>query len=200
MQLQRLSRLSDIIFAGAMTIMALTFESLPMKEMTPQEAAIFLQEQLPSFAIYALTFIEIAFYWISHIHQFQYYKQTDTVHLWLTLLSLLFIAFLPYANDLSTIYDGIFIIQCFYSLSIAGVGIFSTAAWIYATQNRRLVDPELPDRTIRQIRQESYVEPIISLLAIVGALIHPLGWILTFILGFPLIFMIQRLFRISDRS
>ena len=198
MQLQRLSRLSDIIFAVAMTIMALTFEPLPAKEMTPQEVTAFVQEQLPSFGVYILTFIVIAFYWISHLQKFRYYKEADIVHIWLTLLSLLFVVLLPYANDLSTIYDGIFVIQCFYSLSVAGVGIFSTAAWIYATQNRRLVDPDLSDRTIRQIRQESYVEPIVSLLAIGGALIHPLGWILTFIFGFPLIFLIQRLFQIKE--
>ena len=193
MELQRLSRLSDMIFAGAMTIMALTFEPLPHKEMTPQQIITFVQEQLPSLAVYILTFIGIAFYWITHLQQFRYYKQTDTVHIWLTLLSLLFVVLLPYANDLSTIYDGVFIIQCFYSLSVAGVGIFSTAAWIYGTRNRRLVSQDLSDVTIRQIRQESYVEPIVSLLAIGGALIHPLGWILTFIFGFPLIFLIQRL-------
>ncbi len=198
MKLQRLSRLSDIIFAVAMTIMALTFEPLPNKEMTPQEVIAFVQQQLPSLAVYILTFIGIAFYWTSHLEQFRYYKQTDTVHIWLTLLSLLFVVLLPYVNDLSTIYDGVFIIQCFYSLSVAGVGIFSTAAWIYATQNRRLVASELSDITIRKIRQESYVEPIVSLLAIGGALIHPLGWILTFIIGFPLIFLIQRLFRIKQ--
>ena len=198
MQLQRLSRLSDIIFAGAMTLMALTFEPLPLKDKTPQEVSVFVQEQLPSFAVYVLTFIGIAFYWISHLQQFQYYKQTDVTHIWLTLLSLLFVVVLHYENDFSTVHDGVFVIQCFYSLSVAGVGIFSTAAWIYATQNRRLVAPELSDITIRRIRQETYAEPIVSLLAIGGALIHPWGWILTFILGFPLIFLIQRLFRIEE--
>ncbi|MEO1372756.1 MAG: TMEM175 family protein [Cyanobacteria bacterium J06635_10] len=166
MELQRLSRLSDIIFAVAMTIMALTFEPLPQQDMTPQEVTAFVQQQLPSLGVYILTFIGIAFYWITHLQQFRYYKQTDTVHIWLTLLSLLFVVLLPYANDLSTIYDGVLIIQCFYSLSAAGLGIFSTAAWIYATKNRRLVSPDLSDITIRQIRQESYVEPIVSLLAI----------------------------------
>ncbi|NEO31022.1 MAG: DUF1211 domain-containing protein [Symploca sp. SIO3C6] len=195
MELRRLSRLSDIIFAGAMTLMALTFDPLPHKEMTPQEVTAFLQAQLPSFAVYILTFIGIAFYWLSHLHQFRYYKRTDTVHLWLTLFSLLFVVLLPYANDLATIYDGVFVTQCFYSLSVSGVGIFSTAAWVYATQNRRLVDSDLSDITIRQIRQESYVEPIVSLFAIGGALIHPLGWTLTFILGLPLFFLIQRLLR-----
>ena len=64
MELQRLSRLSDIIFAVAMTIMALTFEPLPQKEMTPQEVTVFVQQQLPSLAVYILTFVGIAFYWI----------------------------------------------------------------------------------------------------------------------------------------
>ena len=200
MHLQRLSRLSDLIFVGAMTIMALTFEPLPLQEMTSSEVTELLQRQLPSFGIYALTFIGIAFYWISQIHQFQYYKKTDTVHLWLILLSLMFVAILPYANDLSALYDGILSIQVFYSLSVAGIGIFSAAAWIYATHNRRLVAQNISEQTIRKIRQENYIEPIIALLSIVGALIHPLGWVLTFLVGFPLIFMIQMLFQVKEKS
>ena len=193
MQLQRLSRLSDLIFAGAMTVMVLTFEPLPLQEMTSQEVSVFLQAQLPSLGAYALTFVLIAYYWLAHLHQFQHYQKTDTVHLWLTLLSLMFIAVLPYANDLVTFYDRVFILQVFYSLSVAGVGIFSTAAWIYATQQRRLVDPDLPDCTIQQIRRESYAEPTVALLAIIGAWVHPLGWTLTFLVGLPLIFWIQTL-------
>jgi hypothetical protein len=62
----------------------------------------------------------------------------------------------PYASDLSEFHEGVFAIQAFYSFAAARVGIFSTAAWIYGTQNRRLVDANLPDETIRHIRQESY--------------------------------------------
>ena len=188
--IQRLARLSDLIFAVAMTIMALTFEILPLKDMTSQEVLKLLQDQLPSFAVYALTFIIISFYWISHLHQFKYYKQTDTVHIWLTLLSLLFVILMPYANELSNFYDSVFAVQVFYSFVAAGIGIFSTAAWIYATQNRRLVDKNLEPERIRQIRQESYVEPFVSLLAIFGAMIHPSGWIATFLL-IPVVLFVQ---------
>ena len=190
MPIQRLARLSDLIFAVAMTLMALTFEPLPLKEISSQKVTLFLQAQLPSFGVYALTFVVIAFYWTSHLHQFKYYKRTDTVHIWLTLLSLLFVVVMPYANDLSSYYDRVFAIQVFYSLVAAGIGVFSTATWIYATQNRRLVDDDLDDRTICQIRQESYVEPFVSLLAILGALIHPWGWAATFLL-IPVILVVQ---------
>jgi uncharacterized membrane protein len=124
----------------------------------------------------------IAFYWTSHIHQFKYYKQTDTVHTWLILLSLLFVVLMPYVNDLSSYYSTVLSVQVFYSLVAAGVGVFSTAAWIYATQNRRLVGNDLEDQTICQIRQESYLEPLVTLLAILGAMIHPWGWMATFLL------------------
>ena len=194
MQLQRLTRLSDLIFAASMTLMALTFKPLPLEPMSPQEVTAFLQEQLPLFGVYALTFVVIALYWTSHLHQFKYYQKTDATHLWLTLLSLLFVVLLPYANDLASFYDSVFSVQVFYSLAAAGVGIFSTAAWMYATQNRRLVDQNLSDQVIQKMRQESYSEPVLSLLAIGGALIHPQGWTVTFLVGFLLIFRYQVMF------
>ncbi|NER83242.1 MAG: DUF1211 domain-containing protein [Leptolyngbya sp. SIO1D8] len=195
--IQRLARLSDLIFAVAMTIMALTFETLPLKDLTSQEVLKLLQNQLPSFAVYALTFIIISFYWISHLHQFKYYKQTDNIHLWLTLLSLLFVVLMPYASELSNFYDSVFAVQVFYSFVAAGIGLFSTAAWIYATQDRRLVDKSLEAQRIRQIRQESYVEPLVSLLAIFGAMIHPWGWMATFLL-IPVVFWAQS--KITEKS
>lgn len=188
--IHRLARLSDLIFAAAMTLMALTFDSFPPTKMTPQEVTQFLQAQLPDLGIYALTFIAIGYNWTIHLNQFKYYKSTDITHLWLTLFSLLFVVLMPYANALSNYFGSVFAVQVFYSLTAASIGLFSTAAWIYATQDRRLVAPDLDAQTIRQIRQESYVEPSIFLLMIAGALIHPWGWFATFLL-IPVIQFVQ---------
>lgn len=190
LSIQRLTRLSDLIFAVAMTVMALTFETIPPDDLSAQQVTDLLQAQLPGLGTYALTFIVIAFYWTSHLHQFKYYERTDTIHLWLTLLSLLFVVLLPYANALSNGYDTVFAVQVFYSLVAAGVGLFSTAAWVYATQDRRLVSENLDAQIIREVRQESYVEPVVSVLAIAGALIHPWGWAATFLL-IPVILVVQ---------
>lgn len=61
---------------------------------------------------------------------------------------------------------------------------------IYATQNRRLVDAKISDDEIRHIRQESYIEPIVSLLAIGVALIAPWVWTATLYVGFLLAYSI----------
>ncbi len=191
MPIQRLMRLSDIIFAVAMTILAIFFDPIPLDNISPETAAQLLIQQLPDLGIYALTFITLAFYWFTHVHQFKHYQRTDAVHTFLTLFSLLFVVLFAYASDLSGAYEGVFAINLFYSMAAIGVGIFSTAAWIYGTQNRRLVAPELSDETIRHIRQESYIEPSIYLLAIGTGWLVSWGWSITVTLGFPIAFLIQ---------
>ena len=191
MPIQRLTRLSDIIFAVAMTILALVFDPISLEKMSPETATQLLLQQLPDLGIYAITFLTMSFYWFTHVNQFKHYQKTDAVHTFLSLFALLFVVLLPYASDLSESYEEVFAINVFYSVAAAGIGIFSTAAWIYGTQNRRLVSPDLSNETIRHIRQESYIEPIIYLLAIVVGWLVPWGWTITVIVGFPIAFLIQ---------
>jgi uncharacterized membrane protein len=167
------------------------FNQLPESSGVSQDVTELLLSQLPDFGVYVITFVTLAFYWLTHVHQFKHYQKTDSVHIFLSLFSLLFVVLLAYASDRSTVYDGEFAVQIFYSLAAAGVGLFSSAAWIYGTYDRRLVATELPDKTIRNIRQEGYIEPLISLLAIGGAWITPWGWTATFAVGFPVAFLIQ---------
>ena len=192
MPIQRLIRLSDIIFAASITILALVFDP-PSAQMSSAKVTEFLVQKLPDLGVYIISFITITFYWFTHVHQFKHYQKTDSIHLFLSILALMFVPVLPYACDLSEYYDGVFAVQAFYSIVAAGVGIFSSAAWIYGTQNRRLVEPDLSDEIIREIRQESYIEPIISLVAIAGAWLAPWGWTATFLVGFPVAFLIKSL-------
>ena len=191
MPIHRLARLSDIIFAVAMTILAIFFDPVSLDDISPETAAQVLMQQLPGMGIYALTFITLAFYWFTHVHQFKHYQSTDAIHTFLTLFSLLFVVLFTYASDLSGAYEGVFAINLFYSLAAIGVGVFSTAAWMYGTQNRRLVAPDVSDETIRHVRQESYIEPSIYLMAIGASCLVSWGWSITVTVGFPLAFVIQ---------
>ncbi|MEM7578876.1 MAG: TMEM175 family protein [Cyanobacteria bacterium P01_A01_bin.80] len=85
MPIQRLSRLSDIIFAVAMTILTLVFDPIPLDQTSPEMAAQLLLQQLPDMGIYAITFLTIALYWFTHVNQFKYYQKTDAVHTFLSL-------------------------------------------------------------------------------------------------------------------
>ncbi len=197
MPLQRLTLISDIIFAVAMTILALLSDPIP-QELSPDEITQLLLKEIPDIGIYVITFVTIAFYWFTHVNQFKHYQNTDTIHTFLNLSALLFVVLLPYASDLVESYDNVFAIDLFFSLSALGVGLFSTATWIYGTYNRRLVAPDLPDETICHIRRESYIEPIIYLIAIGLDWLFHWGWSLAVTLGFPIGFLI--LARLSYRE
>ena len=185
--LQRLKRLSDGIFMLAMTLMVLQFD-LPNveSELSSQEIKEFLIAQLPALYIYLGTFILIAFYWFSNLQQFTHYKKTDTIHLWLNLLSLMFVVLIPYTNDLINIYSLNNYVQIFYSLNLLLVGLFSSLSWWYASRSNRLIDSTLEKKESVKIGIESLIEPFVSLFSIFVSLINPSYWEWSFLLIFPL--------------
>ena len=189
--LQRLKRLSDGIFMLAMTLMVLQFD-LPdvSAEMSSRQIKEFLIAQLPALYIYLGTFILIAFYWFSNLQQFTHYKKTDTVHLWLNLLSFMFVVIIPYTNEFINIYSLNPYVQIFYSVNLFLVGLFSFLSWWYASRNNRLIDSTLEKKESRKIGIESLIDPLVSLFSIVVSLINPSYWEWSFFLIFPLYLML----------
>ena len=174
-----------------MTLMVLQFD-LPdvSAEMSSRQIKEFLIAQLPALYIYLGTFILIAFYWFSNLQQFTHYKKTDTVHLWLNLLSLMFVVIIPYTNDFINIYSLNPYVQIFYSVNLFLVGLFSFLSWWYASRNNRLIDSTLEKKESRKIGIESLIDPLVSLFSIVVSLINPSYWEWSFFLIFPLYLML----------
>ncbi|MGK7931871.1 MAG: TMEM175 family protein [Microcystaceae cyanobacterium] len=190
--LTRLQRLADGIFMLAMTLMVLQFD-LPNldQSLSSEQITQFLLAQLPALYIYLGTFILIVFYWLSHLEQFKYYRKTDTIHLWLNLLSLMFVVLIPYANDLSNL-EGLNVpIQIFYSLDLFLVGLFSCLSWWYASSNYRLIDDTLAQESITYITLESSIEPIICLVSILVSLLNPMYWDASFFLIIPIYLLLN---------
>ncbi|MEM1367147.1 MAG: TMEM175 family protein [Cyanobacteria bacterium P01_H01_bin.15] len=191
--LERLKRLSDGIFLLAMMLMVLQFDLPELAEkLSASQLREFLRSELTALYIYFLTFILIAFYWLSHTHQFKFFVKTDGVHTWLTLFSLMFVVLVPYTNDLSTLYPLNSDIQIFYSINLFLVGIFSWLSWCYGSVNHRLVSPELPPSEAQFISIESLIEPILCLLSIGASLLNPGYWEWTFYLIIPAYLLLSR--------
>ncbi|MGK7926310.1 MAG: TMEM175 family protein [Spirulina sp.] len=174
--LHRLELLCDLIFATAMTIMVLTLDFPETGDLNQKALLRFLRAQLPSLGIYLTSFVLIAFYWISHLEQFKYYRKTNPIHIWLQLLSLMFIILIPYANDFLSYYPEGYLIQVVYSLVVFFAGIFSCLNWLYATRDRQLVSEEISEEEIAQITRQSLIEPLVMLVAIAVGWIHPDAW------------------------
>lgn len=180
-KLQRLQRLADGVYILAMVLMVLQF-NLPDPNQSLNDGQLwhYLKQELPNIRIYLGSYILIVFYWLSHLDQFQHYEKTDGIHLWLTLLSLMFIVLLPFANDLSSQYPLSVPVQIFYSLVLFLVGLFSGLSWLYGSYQKRLISPDLRIEIIRAISWESCLEPFFCLLSIGVAIYNPIWWEYTF--------------------
>ena len=182
--LLRLQQFSDSIFVLAAALMVLQFDiPNPKVQMGDAEVGRFLLEQLPTLSVYLGTFLLLALYWMQRLEQFKHCQRTDTTHLWLNLLALMFVVLVPYANILAIRYETTPVVQILYSSVFLLVGIFSSLSWLYASQGNRLVAPD--PGLYRLIAIESAIEPGVCALAIGMALVAPVVWSLTFLALLP---------------
>jgi len=190
--LERVQILIDVIYAGAMTIMVLSIDLPdPGLEWTDKAIMQFLAKQADSFWLFLTTLVLIAVYWLKHLEHFVYLKSTCLAHLWLQLFYIGFLVILPFTHNFDAHFPDHIAVQIIYGFNIFFIGAFSYFSWIYATKKHRLVDPNLDFKTIKQIRGEALVEPVVSLVAIAAAFINADLYRSAFIL-IPIIFVIQK--------
>src|SRR4051794_38633181 len=89
----RLETLGDGVFAIAMTVLVL---GIAVPDVPHGELWSHLIKLWPKFASYALSFIMLGVLWIGHYYQFQYIKRIDRTLIWINLILLLTVTFLPF--------------------------------------------------------------------------------------------------------
>ena len=92
MELERLVNFSDAVIAIAITLLVVQF-SVPAASEDVGEA---LLDRWPQFLSFILSFFVIGIFWMAHHRIFRYVARMDQGLLWLNLLFLMCIAFLPY--------------------------------------------------------------------------------------------------------
>ena len=100
-ELDRLIYFSDAVFAIVMTLLVL---EIRVPEVPPSLAAAEVPTKVlalgPKFFSYVLSFLVIGIYWIAHHQTFRYVQSYDRRLLWLNLIFLLSISFIPFPTGL----------------------------------------------------------------------------------------------------
>ena len=97
----RLEALSDGVFAIVMTILVLQLGGSAISDAetaTQLEAA--LLAQWPTFVSYAISFLMVGLYWVSHHTYFTFIGEVNETQLWLNLLFLFCLSLLPFTAEL----------------------------------------------------------------------------------------------------
>ena len=177
--LERIVFFSDAVMAIAITLLAI---DIRVPEIEPAVAVAELPAQLttitPNMLTFFISFIVIGIYWISHHRYFNYIKRYDTRLMLLNLMFLFFIACMPFVASLLGRFPSIPIALVIYALAVAALGTSMALIWRYASNDHRLVEPNLDAGTIRTINIRLFVAPLMFLVAVPFAYVSTLAVII----------------------
>ncbi|WP_143307138.1 TMEM175 family protein [Chitinophaga vietnamensis] len=186
MEKNRLEAFSDGIFAIVITLLIL---EVKIPEVSDDALWPALQALAPRLASFLLSFVIIGSYWVAHHSLLVYVERTDRNLLWLNILVLLTVVFLPFPAALLGQHPGKLATIVIYSVSLSLVNTTDTLLWRYATKHPKLLKRKLSTRFIRNITLIHMSPVIVYALAIAAFFISP---VISYLLyaAVPLFFMV----------
>jgi uncharacterized membrane protein len=147
----RIEAFSDGVFAIAITLLVIEV-GVPHVQGTTLSRA--LVEQWPSYLGYAISFLQIGVIWANHHNRFRFIARSDHLLLFLNILFLMCVAFIPFPTALLADYllsSGAerTTAGAVYAGTLAVTAVFFTLLWLYAAANYRLVDRNLDPSLLR---------------------------------------------------
>lgn len=167
----RLETLADGVFAIAMTLLVFAISVPDLAPSAVAQLPAKLLELWPKLLAYVISFIVLGIFWIGHHNQFAFIRRANRTFLWLNILFLMLIAFVPFSAALLGRYPSQRIAVIIYGGNLIVVGLALYLVWWYATSGRRLVDPDLDDQRIGIATRRILMGPAAYLVGIGLALV-----------------------------
>jgi uncharacterized membrane protein len=160
---QRLEAFSDGVIAIAITRLVLTLEVPNVKDGGLFDALV---DDWTSFAAFILSFVVIGIMWVSHHSMFERIATVDRPLMFLNLLLLLGIAFLPFPTSLLAAYvreegSSSHIAAAIYSTAMLGIGLAFLGMWIRLARRPELLVTGIPPERIQLAIRRSLVGPAV---------------------------------------
>lgn len=169
----RLERLTDGVFAIVMTILVLEI-TIPF--ISPTDVSTELPKRLielwPALLSYAISFIILGFFWISHDDQFHYVRRVNRPLLGLSIFYLMFIALIPFSASLLGEFGNQQFAILVYGINLIICSSWNYLHWWYATRNNRLVDKDLDPSFIKRELGRYSISILMYIIAILVAFVN----------------------------
>jgi uncharacterized membrane protein len=170
----RLEAFSDGIFAFAATLLILNLVVIEARPLGPQLLQIW-----PSYVAYAVSFITIGIIWTNHHTVMHQVAQVDRFFLMVSVLFLMFIAFIPFPTRLLALYinrpDGAEAAALAYGITLTCTAILFNVLWRYAASGRRLLRKDADEKVVEGITRSYLLGPISYFAATLVALVSPVA-------------------------
>ena len=124
----RVEALTDGIFATVMTVLVLGLRT-PIANLSESDLRSQVLSLWPNIVAYAFSFVVLGLFWIGHHNQFHYIKRTNRIFLWINIIFLLTIGFIPFSTSLIGLYPFSSTAVRVYGANLAATGIMLNAVW-----------------------------------------------------------------------
>ena len=185
---ERITAFSDGVFSIAITLLVLNLRVPIVPQSKPGDLLDQLHTQWPSLLSYILSFVIVGIYWVAHHNMFHYIKRSDRPFLWINILLLMCVAFIPFPAGLLGEYPQQRISVIIYASSLILTNLMLSLLWWYATSNHRLVDQDLDPHFVRVVNRRNMTAPVVYLVSIGLSILSPLASLIVFFL-FPLYYI-----------
>ena len=176
----RMEALSDGVIAIVLTILVLELggEAIFDAE-TEQDLVAALIDQWPVFLSYAVSFLVVGIFWVAHHTYFAFIPQVNETQLWLNLIFLFSVSFIPFSAALIGQHPGFRAGAVVYGLNMTASLAALQWNWEYAWTRRHIVVEDSEAIIIEAFRTRTRRAAIAYLLATGAALYSPqLGFFL----------------------
>ena len=180
----RILALSDGVFAIAITLLILEIAVPPATGDADLSKA--LLGLWPRYLAYILSFVVIARFWVTHHLAFRLIARYDAGLVWLNLLLLMFVAFLPFPTAVLGEHNGSPPAAVLYGAAVALTGAASAGYWWYASGRGRLLRPDVGHARVRALRARGLSGPVFFTLTLPIAAFAPYAAEVMWIFVFPL--------------
>lgn len=194
----RILALSDGVFAIAITLLILEI-AVPA---TAGDAGLpkALLGLWPRYLAYLLSFVVIARFWVTHRLAFQLIARADAALVWLNLLLLMFVAFLPFPTAVVGRHTGSPAAAVLYATSVLLASLASAASWWYASGRGQLLRPDVRHARVTAARARTLSAPVFFALTVPVAVFAPHAAEIMWILAFPLTRLVSAWFSAEEHE
>lgn len=174
----RVEALTDGIFATVMTVLVLSLSApvitgaLTTSELS-SEVTVSIQGLIPDIIGYVISFLILGVMWVSHHAVFNYIQRMNRSLLWLNMIFLLTIGFVPFSTALLGRYPQIQIPVIIYGANILGISITMQALLWYALRKKMLIAEGGVEIVLKRIINRWRYGSFIYAAAIVLSFVNP---------------------------
>lgn len=180
---QRLEAFSDGVFAIVITLL---FLNLKVPEIGNQadwrELFDALYLALPKFLSIILSFVFVAIFWVAHHQFFHTLRETTRALLWLNLIFLFLVCFVPFPAAVLTQFPDNKTAVVLFGATVLLTGVMLVALRWYAWMQHKEITAITDDNQVRKALHRSVLITIFNVIGLIVSFFYPMAAIVIYLL------------------